>query len=934
MTHPAADPLGNPPPQSPSALPASPPGRGRIDALFAPRTVAVVGAADQPGSIGRAVMWNLIRSPFGGTVFPIHPTKASVLGVKAYVDLASAPERVDLAMLAVSPAEVPGAVERCARAGVRGAIILSPGFHEAGAAGAELERRTLEAARAGPVRLLGPNSLGLMSPHTGLNASTCRDAARSGSVAFISQSGAFANATLDWALREHVGFSAFVTVGSMLDVGLGDLIDHLGDDPRTKSILIYMEGVGDGPAFLSAAREVALSKPIIVLRAGRSGPGAQASALHLGEIASDAALEAVFRRTGLLRVNRVSDLFFMAEVLNKQPRPRGNRLSILTNAAGPGVLAVDALIEHGGRLAEFPPATLAALEPVLPASAPRSNPLQFRGDADPERFALAAAALTANPQSDGLLVILSPQIATDPTRTAERLKALARTGGKPILASFMGGEAVAAGQAILNDAGIPTFDYPDTAARVFASMWRYSDNLASLYETPRLTDEAGPEAGRSAAGAMIDAARAQGRTSLDEVESARVLAAYGVPVIETRFAADVEQAAAHAREIGYPVALKLSAPAVRHKAAAGGVRLDVRTEPALREAWAQVMAAYAAAGQREAGRAGDAAPARVGVTVQPMIDPGAESFELTLGSDVDPQFGPMLRFGAGGRLADVYLDHALALPPLNTTLARRTMEQTRIFTALSGGTPRRGVDLPALERLLVRFSRLIVEQPGIRAVEINPLLAGPERLVALDATIFLHDPATPREKLPRPAIRSYPEQYVWPWTTHTGQRAVIRPIRPEDEPAMVRFHQSLSERSVYLRFFNMLQLSERVAHERLRRRCFIDYDREMALVVERVEPDDGASPLMGVGRLSRVYGTNDAEFSMLVSDQHQRQGVGTELLRRLLEVARAEGMARVIAEILPDNLDMQRVSERLGFKLKRDLREEVVRAVYDLGGKA
>ncbi|MCX5662853.1 MAG: GNAT family N-acetyltransferase [Planctomycetota bacterium] len=918
--------------------------RARLDALFFPRSVAVLGAGELPGSVGRSVMWNLIRSPFGGAVFPINAERSSVLGVKTYADIANAPERVDLAVLALSPAEVPGAIARCAGAGVRGAIILSTGFRELGPAGLELERQTLAAARAGSVRLLGPGCLGLMSPHTGLNASSFREVARPGSVAFISQSGSLATATLDWALRENVGFSAFVTVGSMLDVGLGDLIDYLGDDPRTKSILIHMETIGDGRAFLAAAREVAMSKPIIVLHAGRSAPAsrgmgnANGAGNPLGEgVASDAALDAVFRRTGLLRVERVSDLFFMAEVLSKQPRPRGDRLSILTNAAGPGVLAADALIEHGGRLAELPPATVQALDAILPASpgssAPsssssvRSNPLNILSDADPERFARAAAAMAENPASDGLLVILSPQAATDPTQTAERLKALAHAASKPILASFMGGAAVAAGQSILNVAGIPTFDYPDTAARFFALMWRYSYNLAALYETPRLADDPGVEASRAAAGAILDAARSRGRVSLDEIESRRVLAAYGIPVVDTRFAADVEAAAGHARAIGFPVALKLCTPQVRHKAAVGGVRLDVRSEAGVREAWGQIMAAYEAAPKSET--ADTSAP---GVIVQPMIDAGAESFELTFGSGVDPQFGPMLRFGAGGRLADVYHDHVLALPPLNTTLARRTMEQTRIFSALRGDTRRRAVDLHALERLLVRFSRLIAEQPVIQAVDINPLLAGPDRIVALDATILLHDPAVPRERLPRPAVRPYPDQYVWAWTSAAGEKAVVRPIRPEDEPAMVRFHESLSERSVYLRFFNMLQLSERVAHERLRRRCFVDYDREMALVVELARPGAGEGVLMGVGRLSRVHGTNDAEFSMLIGDQHQRQGVGTELLRRLLVIARAEGISRVVAEILPDNLAMQRVSERMGFKLTPDRREDVVRAVYDLRG--
>ncbi|OGG56342.1 MAG: acetyl CoA synthetase subunit alpha [Candidatus Handelsmanbacteria bacterium RIFCSPLOWO2_12_FULL_64_10] len=895
--------------------------RRSLDAIFRPSRVAVIGATEKAGSVGRTILWNLISNPFGGTVFPVNPKRPSVLGIKAYPNVGALPEPADLAVVVTPAATVPGIIGECADAGVKGAIVISAGFKECGAEGVEMERQILAQARRGHVRVIGPNCLGVMSPITGLNATFASAMARPGNVGFISQSGALCTAILDWSFRTEVGFSHFISVGSMVDVGWGDLIDYLGDDARTQSIVIYMESIGDARAFLSAAREVALTKPIIVIKAGRTAQAAQAAASHTGALTgSDDALDAAFRRCGVLRVSTIAELFYMAEVLAKQPRPKGPRLTILTNAGGPGVLATDALITSGGELARPSEGTVEALNGLLPPHWSHNNPIDILGDADPERYAKALEIAAQDPNSDGLLVVLTPQDMTDPTQTAERLKPYAKSTGKPILASWMGGANVAAGEMILNRANIPSFPYPDTAARVFTYMWRYSYNLRSLYETPALAgdaDERAPD--RARAEEMIQAVRRSGRAILTEVESKQLLAAYGIPTVETRVALDEADAVRCAEGIGYPVVLKLFSETLTHKTDVGGVRLNLCDAGAVRDAFRGIEASV-----RERAGAGHF----LGVTVQPMVK--LEGYELIVGSSLDPQFGPVLLFGSGGQLVEVFRDRALALPPLNTTLARRMMEQTRIFRALQGVRGRPGVDLAAIEQVLVRFSQLAAEQRWIKEVDINPLLASPGRLLALDARVVVHGPEVDEGDLPRPPIRPYPIQYVQSWTMKDGASVTLRPIRPEDEPLIVKFHETLSERSVYFRYFHAMKLSQRVSHERLTRICFIDYDREMALVAERKNPETGAREVVGVGRLTKLRGADEAEFAILVSDAFQGRGLGTELLRVLLRVGRDERLRRITAIILPENRDMQRVSERLGFRLRHVPEEQVVRAEMEL----
>ena len=896
-------------------------GRKPLDAIFSPRSVAVVGATEKAGSVGRTVLWNLISNPFGGTVYPVNPKRPNVLGIRAYPTIKDVPEAVDLAVIATPAPGVPDLIGECADAGVKGAIVISAGFKETGPEGMVLESRVLEQARRGRIRLIGPNCLGVMRPFGGLNATFAGAMARPGSVGFISQSGALTTAILDWSLRAQVGFSAFISIGSMLDVGWGDLIDYLGDDPRTRSIVIYMESVGDARSFLSAAREVALTKPIIVIKAGRTEAAAKAAASHTGSLAgSDEVLDAAFRRGGVLRATTISDVFYLAEVLAKQPRPKGPRLTIVTNAGGPGVLAVDALVGKGGQLAELSPESLKALGSFLPPHWSHGNPIDVLGDAGPDRFAKALEVAAKDPGSDGLLVILTPQAMTDPTRTAEALRPYAKVEGKPVLASWMGGAEVAAGEAILDQAGIPTFPYPDTAARLFSAMARHADNLRALYETPTLDPESDDEAEQKARGdAILEAAGDEKRTLLDEFESLQLLSAQGIPIVETRVAISETEAIEAAREIGFPVVLKLYSRTITHKTDVGGVKLNLADAREVKEAYRAIAAGVDAIG---------ASDAMLGVTVQPMVK--LDGYELIVGASDDPQFGPVLLFGSGGPLVEVYRDRSLALPPLTSTLARRLMERTRIYQALQGVRGRKPIDLEALEQLLVRFSKMIVERPRIKEVDINPLLASPEGLVALDARVILHDPSIPDDKLPRPAIRPYPTQYVSTWNTKDGCPVVIRPIRAEDEPLLVKFHQTLSERSVSLRYFHAMKLSQRVAHDRLTRICFIDYDREMALVVDRKEPWTGEHEVIGVGRLSKLRGTDEAEFAMLIGDQHPGRGIGTEILTRLLAIARDEKIARVTAEILPDNHEMQRVCEKLGFRAERSIDEPVIRVWIDL----
>ena len=887
--------------------------RPALEMMLAPRSVAVIGATETEGSVGRTLMENLKAGNFGGTLIPVNPRRRRVFGITAFPRISAAQHAVDLAVVATPAPTVPALIGECVEAGVKGAIIISAGFEECGQAGRELEKQVLKELRGSKMRIIGPNCLGVMRPRIALNATFAADMALPGSVGFISQSVGLCTAILDWGLREKVGFSAFVSVGSMLDVNWGDLIYYLGDDPSTKSIVIYMESIGNARSFLSAAREVALTKPIIVIKVGRSEAASKAAASHTGSLTgNDEVLDAAFRRVGVLRVNTIPELFNMAEVLAKQPRPRTPRLVIVTNAGGPAALATDMLVTGGGQIAQLSRESFDAFNKLLPAHGSRNNPVDLLGDAGAERYAKALEIVSKDPNNDGVLVILTPQAMTEPTATAEQLKRFAKFNGKPILASWMGGDQVRVGEEILNNAGIPTFPYPDTAMRAFAYMWRYADNLRSLYETPAVgADSDNQFAKRSQVAKIIRTARRGKRTLLTEVESKEILAAYGISVVETHIAFSEEEAVKLAESIGSSVVLKVYSATITHKTDVGGVKLNLRGAGAVRRAYRQIQLAVTKHNRGED---------FLGVTVEPMI--AFDGCELILGSRLDPQFGPVLLFGAGGPLVEVFKDRALALPPLNATLARRVIEQTRIFAALKGVRGRGPADLAALDQLLVRFSQLVAEQRWIKEIDINPLVASASGLIALDARMVLHSAEAREDELPRPGIRPYPSQYVARCRLRDNTIAILRPIRPEDEPLMIEFHKTLSEQSVRFRYFSLLKLETRIAHERLTRICFNDYDREIALVIDYKNPQTARHEILGVGRLSKLHGLDEAEWAIMISDQWQGHGLGTKLLRLLVEIGRKEKLSRIFAHILPDNSVMQHVSKKVGFKLHFDSKED------------
>lgn len=894
-----------------------------LNVIFSPKSVAVIGATEREGSVGRTIVWNLMSNVFGGTIYPISLTRNSVLGIKAYKSISVVPEPVDLAVIVTPAQTVPGIVRECVAVGVKGAIIISAGFKERGAAGVALEEEILAEAKKGNMRIIGPNCLGVMNPISGLNATFASGMARQGSVGFISQSGALLTSILDWSYRENVGFSAFVSVGSMLDVDWGDLITYLGDDPNTKSIVIYMESIGDARSFLSAAREVALTKPIIVIKPGRTEAAAKAAASHTGSLTgSDEVLAAAFRRSGVLRVDTIDGLFNMAEVLAKQPKPRGPRLTIVTNAGGPGVLATDALIANGGELAELSEEGMKGLNELLPDHWSHGNPIDILGDAEAERYAETIDIAAKDPNSDGLLVILTPQSMSDPTLTAKLLvekfeRPAGYPYGKPILTSWMGGDDIADGELLLNEANIPTFAFPDTAAKVFEYMWRYQKRLQSLYETPEQIEGSSEfQRTKQQVGQMLAEIRASGRTILTEYESKQALAAYGIPTVETRLAQSADEAVEVSEAIGYPVVLKLNSETITHKTDVGGVRLDLATADEVRHAYETMKTAVSQKYSADDFK---------GVTVQPMLKLN-EGYELILGASPDPQFGPVLLFGTGGTLVEVFKDRALGLPPLTTTLARRMMERTKIYHALQGVRGRESVDLAALEELMVRFGQFVVDQKWVKEIDINPLFASADELIALDGRVVLYEKGFAESELPRLAIRPYPSQYIETFTDKKGEQVIFRPIRPEDEPKIIRFHQSLSEESVYLRYFRSFKLEQRVEHERLVRICFVDYDRDMVLVGE-VEVE-GQKEIVAVGRLTRTKKTGVAEFAMLVSDDFQGRGLGTELLKRLLDIAKREGVTVVEAYMLPDNGGMREVCKRLGFSF--ELEDGVIKASIEV----
>jgi acetyltransferase len=884
-----------------------------LDALFRPKAVAVLGASVTPGSVGSILIRNLLENPFDGVVYPVNPKRRAVHGVRCYPSLADVPETVDLAVIATPAATVPELVRECVERGVKTAIIISAGFSELGAEGRAMEE-AIRATAQGRMRIIGPNCLGVLHPPSGLNASFAATMPPAGQIALLSQSGAICTAILDWAREKHVGFSSFVSVGAMVDVDFADLIDYFGDDLRTRSIILYMESIGDARKFLSAARNVARTKHVIVVKSGRHEAGARAAASHTGALAgADAVFDAAFRRAGILRVTTIPDLFNMAEILANQPPPRGPALAIITNAGGPGVMATDALMLSGGQLATLSPSTLKALDAELPPFWSHANPIDLLGDATPERYRQAVEACSRDPNVQGLLVLLTPQAMTDPTETARQLVPFAHIEHKPVLTSWMGGADVRPGRDLLNQAGLPTFDSPEAAIQAFLHMVQYRRNQELLYETPEaMPADWTPD--REHGRLVVASVRAANRTLLTEVEAKEVLAAYGIPVVPTVPARSAAEAVAAARRLGYPVVLKLLSQTITHKSDVGGVCLNLTDEGAVLRAFDAI--------QTNASRR-HAASDFQGVTVQPMVR--HKGYELIVGGSVDRQFGPVILFGAGGIMVEVFHDSALALPPLNRTLARRLIERTQIHNALTGIRGQAAVSSDLLETLLVRFGQLLVDVLDIHEIDINPLLASPEGIVALDARVLLCPPDLPAEQRPRLAIRPYPNQYTTPWRLKDGTEVVIRAIRAEDEPLIVALHQSLSPHTIRMRFFSMVKTLSR---DSLIRLCHLDYDREMALVAEH---RDGTGPhLLGVSRYYLDPQTGTAEFAVVVADAWQGHGLGWHLMERLIDVARQRGVRSLKGVVLRENTAMLQLMQELGFEQTAALDDAVVEVIRDL----
>jgi len=913
-----------------------------LEPLFSPQTVAVIGASGQINTVGYALLWNLVNAPFHGTVYPVTSTAPEILGMSTFPQVADVPVDLDLAIVASSMAEVPAIVQSCAAAQVKTVLLVSSGFRESGSITPEVKQQLKQVLRQSSIRLLGPDSLGIMNPRHGLNATLASALARPGNIGFISQSGALCRSILNWSFQEKVGFSHFISMGSMVDIDWGDLIRYLGNDPYTESIVIHMETLGNARSFLAAAREVAGSKPIILLKGGQTEAAIRAALSHSGEaLGSDQVFEAALQRCGILRVHRISELFNMAEVLAKREfQITGSRLSMITNSGGLGVLATDALIATGGQLATLSDATMARLNRLLPPEWSHQNPIDILGDADGERFQKTLQIVAQDANTDGVLVIFTPQGAADPTDTAERLKDsinhLQNTplNSKPILASWMGGSEVMAAEAILNRYRIPTYPYPDSAARLFNLMNRHSYNLRGMVELPTRDSPSDFLNGEDLNGGdwalardIIQGASKAEQSSLSPVETQIVLQAYGIPVLQTEMATSEERAIAKAEQLGYPVVLKLPYNPGHHTPDEGGVQLNLTGSKAVRHAYRQLT-------EREQVAM---------VLVQPMLERNG-AYELMVSSTVDPNFGPVLTFGKGGRLLEIYQDRAIALPPLNEVLARRTIEQTQIFQALSGHKGYPAVDLDALEQLLVNLSWLVVEHPLIQSVHINPLWAMPDwtqvdnaeppadlsqqpGLMVLDARIELHGLQAHGQALPALALRPYPSELVAPVLLSQEQDnggnppaeptlVTLRPAGPNDEGLLSEFLERLSDQSVYSQHSNLLPQDPRQRRQRLRQLCFLDYEANIALVAEWQHPLNGTSEIVAIARLDALQDGATAEVALIVEDALQGRGLGTALLRTLIEFAQNRGMRHIKASPLVENTALRQVFEQAGFDLQ------------------
>ena len=871
-----------------------------LEKIFDPESIAVIGASDEEGSVGYALMKNLTENGFEGKIYAVNLHKTEILGFKVYQDVGQLPETVDLAVIATPAETVPSLVEECGKAGILGVIIISAGFKEVGPEGKELEARTLEIKREYNLRIIGPNCLGVIRPSIGLTATFSNKIPKPGNIALISQSGALGAAILDWAIHENIGFSNFVSVGSMIDVDFGDLIDYFGTDQKTRSILMYIEGITNARKFMSAARHFARTKPIIVVKAGKFSESAKAVASRTGALTSeDMTYGAAFKRVGIVRVEEIGDLFNCAEVLGVQPLPRGPNLAIITNAGGPGVMAADALIAGGGKLAELSPKTVEKLSKVLPPYWSKGNPIGILGDVKADRYEAVINACLEDENVDGLLIIYTPEGVADSVEVARSVSKLCgkRGFGKPILTSFMGYEEVEEANRILNENNVPTYSTPEQAIKTYMYMNQYKRNLELLYQTPEELPVSSAPTKRPITVVIREAAK-ENRENLTETEAKRLLENYNIPVVKTLSAKTEDEAIYAASQIGYPVVLKILSPQIDHKSDVGGVALNINSKAELQEAFRTVM-------QRVKENEPDAEIR--GVTVQSMIK--KKGYEIILGAKTDPLFGPVIMFGMGGAGAEIYKDVAIGLPPLNQTLARRIMKETKVYQLLKGYRNMPPANLKILEEIMVRFSQLLVDFPQIKEVDINPLFINEEEALALDARVVI-DKERVSAKIgshEHLVISPYPKKYETTWRMRDGRTVLLRPIKPEDEPLWLEMFQNFSEESVRYRFFNIIKDTP---HEVRVRYSNIDYDREIGIVAELTE---GRRQILGVVRLIIEPDGKTGEIAFIVADPWQGLGLGTKMVDHMIEICKDKGLETVYAFMLPDNYRAIRLLKKMGF---------------------
>jgi acetyltransferase len=878
--------------------------RKQLRKLFQPKSVAVIGASDNPESIGYMVMKNLLEGGFKGQITPVNLRHREVFGQKSYYYIGDVPEAPELAVIATPDYAVLQVIRECGEAGVGALAILSGGFQESGREARHRLQRVKEIAREYGMRLLGPNCLGFINPHLGLNASFATGMATPGNIAFISQSGALGISTLDWAVEQNVGFSYFVSVGAMADVGYADLIDFFGTDHRTTCILLYMESLTEARQFMSAARAFARYKPIIVLKAGRSQEGRQAALSHTGALAgNDEVFSAAFRRSGIIRVNTIAQLFNCAQSLAMQSAPAGNRLAILSNAGGPGVLATDYLMANGGQLAELTEQTYDKLNEILPINWSHSNPVNMLGTANADLYKQALLNLLKDANTDAVLVILTYQSMTEPEAVAKAVVEVNKKSRKPLFAAWMGERGVQEARDILERGKVPPYRYPESAVDTFLKMYAYHRNLQLLYETP-------PEEPQQftydklRATNIIAAVRAEGRLQMMEHEAKDLLACYDLPVTHYQMAETAEEAAACAKSCGYPVAMKVASPTLYHKTDVGGVRLNLRNGNAVRKAFDEITNQVKAAAPNAAIE---------GVIIERMV---SKPFELFIGGRKDEVLGPVIAFGRGGVEVEVYRDAQLGLPPLNMALAHRIIERTQIYPLLKGYRGLDGVDLELLAFTLCKFAYLLMDFPEIRELDVNPFVMDETEGVMLDAHVVLEPvQATKSNKAYQHLVLPpYPGRYKKVIKAKDGTPVRLRPIRPEDEPMELEMVNRLSKESLYFRFFGYVP---RMTHELMTRFTQIDYDREMAIVA-LIDKSDEEEEMIGVVRIIADPWGEAAEYAILVADEWQGKGLGGQMTDYIIEIAKDMELQRLYASVLASNAGMLTLFERKGFTIERE----------------